>query len=62
MGIGDMMDKGKDALSNKLGDEQQTDQALDKGQDMAGDRLGGHEDKIQKGRDALDDRVGEQGQ
>lgn len=59
MGIGDMVNKGKDALSNATGDEQQTDAALDKGQDFANDRVSGHDDKVQKGRDALDDRLGD---
>lgn len=59
MGIGDMMDKGKDALSNAMGDEQKSDDLLDKGEGFANDRLAGHEDQIAKGRDALDDRVGD---
>ncbi|WP_106850347.1 Rv0909 family putative TA system antitoxin [Blastococcus sp. Marseille-P5729] len=59
MGIGDMVNKGKDALSNVTGDEQKTDAALDKGQDFANDRFSGHDDKLQKGRDALDDRLGD---
>lgn len=59
MGIGDMVNKGKDALSNVTGDEQKTDAAIDKGQDFANDRFSGHDDKLQKGRDALDDRLGD---
>lgn len=59
MGLGDMIDKGKEALQNLTGDEEKSDQLLDKGQDFAGDKFAGHEDKIQQGRDALDDRIGE---
>ncbi|GAB3311558.1 antitoxin [Epidermidibacterium keratini] len=58
MGLGDMLGKGKDAL----GDEEKTDQLLDKGQQAAGDRFSGQEDKIQQGRDAIDDRIGDGGQ
>lgn len=57
MGLGDFADKAKDAL----GDEQKSDQVLDKGQELAGDRFAGQEDKIQQGRDALDDRIGDGG-
>lgn len=60
MGLGDMINKGKDALKNVTGDEEKSDQLLDKGQDFANDKFGGHEDKIQQGRDALDGRIGDQ--
>ena len=40
-------------------DQQKSDAALDKGQDLANDKFAGHDDKIQKGRDALDDRLGD---
>lgn len=56
MGLGDMVDKAKNAVS---GNEEKSDQLLDKGQDFANDKFGGHEDHIQKGRDALDDRLGD---
>ena len=59
MGIGDIVDKAKDALANVTGDEQKSDGILDKGQDLATDRFAGHDDKIQQGRDALDDRLGD---
>ena len=59
MGLGDMIDKGKDALSKVTGNEEKSDQVLDKGQGLANDKFSGHEDKIQQGRDALDDRIGE---
>lgn len=57
---------GFDELKNKateaLGNEDQTDSALDKGADFVGEKTGGqHDDKIQKGRDFLDDKLGEQG-
>lgn len=57
MGIGDMVNKAKDVVSGV--DEQKSDAALDKGQDLANDKFAGHDDKIQKGRDALDDRLGD---
>lgn len=62
MGLGDMMDKGKDVISNITGDEQKSDELLDKGQDFANEKFAGHEDKIQQGRDAIDERIGDEPQ
>ena len=59
MGLGDMINKGKDAMKNITGDEEKSDQLLDKGQGLANDKLSGHDDKIQKGRDAIDGKIGE---
>lgn len=55
MGIGDMADKAKNALGN----EEQSDQKLDKAEDFAKDKVSGHDDKIDKGRDAIDGKVGD---
>lgn len=56
---------GFDELKNKatdaLGNEEQTDSALDKGSDFVGEKTGGqHDQKIQQGRDFLDGKVGEE--
>ncbi|HIZ37914.1 MAG TPA: antitoxin [Candidatus Ruania gallistercoris] len=56
---------GFDELKNKateaLGNEDQTDSALDKGADFVGEKTGGqHDDKIQQGRDFLDGKVGDE--
>ena len=53
-----------DELRNKaadaLGDEEKTDGALDKAANFLREKTGGqHDDKIQKGRDFLDDKLGE---
>lgn len=60
MGLGDMINKGKDALSKMTGDEQKSDDLLDKAQNFANDKVKGHEDKVQKARDAIDDKVGDE--
>ena len=57
---------GFDELKNKateaLGNEEKTDSALDKAANFLSEKTGGqHDDKIQKGRDFLDDKLGEQG-
>ncbi|MCO7219345.1 Rv0909 family putative TA system antitoxin [Klenkia sp. PcliD-1-E] len=61
---GDIMaglgDKAKDFLNSDKG-EQASDSALDKGAEFAEGRAGGHADQIDKGRDALDDRIGSGG-
>ncbi len=55
MGIGD---KAKDALSGDKG-EQASDAGLDRASDLADDKTGGkHSDKIDKGRDAADKKLG----
>lgn len=55
MGIAD---KAKDALSGDKG-EKRSDDALDRASDFADDKTGGkHADKIDKGRDAADKRIG----
>ncbi|WP_153504624.1 Rv0909 family putative TA system antitoxin [Cumulibacter manganitolerans] len=59
MGLDDMIGKGKDALSKATHDEQQSDALLDKGERLADDRFAGHDEQIAKGRDALDDRLGD---
>lgn len=56
-----------DELRNKaadaLGDEEKTDGALDKAANFLREKTGGqHDDKIQKGRDFLDDKLGEERQ
>ncbi|MFV0533347.1 MAG: Rv0909 family putative TA system antitoxin [Cumulibacter sp.] len=59
MGLGDMINKGKDALSNITGDEKKSDELLDKGENFANDKFAGHEDKVGKARDAIDGKIGE---
>lgn len=55
MGIAD---KAKDALGGDKG-EQRSDDALDRASDFADDKTGGkHADKIDKGRDTADKRIG----
>lgn len=56
MGLGDMVNKGKEALGN----EEQTDSALDKGADFAKDKAGDHGDKVDSARDAIDGKVGDE--
>ncbi|MFC4554552.1 antitoxin [Georgenia faecalis] len=52
MGIAD---KAKDAVGGEKG----SDAALDKGANLADDKTGGkHADKIDKGQDALDGKIG----
>lgn len=44
-----------------VGNEEQTDGALDKGSDFVGEKTGGqHEDKSQQGRDVVDGKGGEE--
>ena len=58
MGI---FDKAKDALNTDKG-EQVSDGALDKGAEVAKDKLGEDKaDKIDSARDQLDERIGNQG-
>lgn len=55
MGIAD---KGKDFLGGEKG-EQVSDDALEKGSDLASEKTGGkHDDKLDKGADAADKRLG----
>lgn len=58
MGI---FDKAKDALNSDKG-EQYSDQALDKGETFASDKLGDkHSDKVSGTRDKIDERLGNEG-
>ncbi|MEE6281842.1 antitoxin [Georgenia sunbinii] len=55
MGIGD---KAKEALGGEKG-EQHSDDALDRASGLADDKTGGkHADKVEKGRDAADKKIG----
>ena len=55
MGSDEIKKKAKSAL----GDEQKTDEYLDKGADFINEKTGGkHSDKVQQGRDFLDDKIG----
>ena len=62
-----MFDNMKDKASEMAGEhseqvEEYSDKGLDRGEQMAGDRLGeDHADKIGQGRDMLDERIGEGG-
>lgn len=56
---------GFDAIKNKisevLGNEEQTDSALDAAADFANDKTGGqYGDQIQQGRDLADGKIGEE--
>jgi hypothetical protein len=56
-----LMDKAKDALNSDKG-EQLSDQALDKGGQVADQKTGGqHTSQIDKGRDLADERIGQPG-
>ncbi|HAT1547346.1 hypothetical protein HMPREF3153_10115 [Corynebacterium sp. HMSC06C06] len=58
MGI---FDKAKDALNSEKG-EQISDLVLDKGAEVAQDKLGEDKaDQIKQGRDKLDDQIGNAG-
>lgn len=58
MGI---FDKAKDALNSEKG-EQLSDSVLDKGAEVAQDKLGEDKaDQIKQGRDKLDDQIGNAG-
>ena len=61
MGMFDKMKDKASELANEHGDqvEQQSDNALDRGEQMADQRFGEqHADQVDKGRDMLDDRIG----
>lgn len=61
MGLGDFVNKAKEQLSGEKA-EQLSDSALDKAKDFASERTGGkYDDKITSVRDAIDERVGNQG-
>ena len=61
MSFGDLGNKAQDALNSEKG-EQVSDQGLDKAQDAASGVGGGKfDDQVQKGRDAADQRVGDDG-
>jgi hypothetical protein len=55
------MDKAKDALDSDKG-EKLSDQALDKGGQVADQKTGGqHTSQVDKGRDLADERIGQPG-
>ena len=61
MGLGDLGNKAQDALNTDKG-EQISDQGIDKAHDAASGVGGGKfDDQIQQGRDAADQRVGDDG-
>jgi hypothetical protein len=56
---------GLDAFKNKindvLGDEKQTDDALERAERFINDKTGGkHADKVDKGREFIDGKVGDE--
>jgi hypothetical protein len=56
-----LMDKAKDALDSDKG-EQASDQALDKGEQLADQKTGDkYDQQIDKGRDLADERIGQPG-
>lgn len=53
-------DEIKRKAQSALGDEQKTDEYLDKGADFINEKTGGkYSDKVQQGRDFLDDKIGD---
>lgn len=58
MGLDDLTNKAKDAMNSDKGEEF-SDQGLDKATDFANDKTGGKfEDQINKGRDGVDGKLG----
>ncbi|MCF2571340.1 antitoxin [Brevibacterium sp. UCMA 11754] len=58
MGLDDLTNKAKDAVNSEKGEEF-SDQGLDKATDFANDKTGGKfEDQINKGRDGVDGKLG----
>lgn len=58
MGLDDLTNKAKDAMSSDKGEEL-SDQGLDKATDFANDKTGGKfDDQINKGRDGVDGKLG----
>lgn len=54
-------DEIKKKVSDVLGDEKTTDDALDKGADFINSKTGGkYADKVKQGRDAADGKVGDE--
>ncbi|UFU02699.1 antitoxin [Ruania suaedae] len=54
-------DELKRKAQHALGDEQKTDDALNRAARFVNDKTGGkHADKVEKGREFLDDKVGEE--
>lgn len=61
MGMFDKMKDKASELANEHDDqvEEYSDKGLDRGEQLAGERLdGGHTDQVSRGRDVLDDRIG----
>ena len=57
MGIEDLTNKATDALHSDKG-EQASDAGLDKAADAASKASGGHEEQVDKARDAADEKIG----
>jgi len=58
-GFDELKRKASEALQN----EEKTDSALDKGAQFLDEKTGGkYSEKIQQGRDKLDEKVGDEGQ
>lgn len=58
MGLDDLTNKAKDAMSSEKGEEF-SDQGLDKATDFASDKTGGKfDDQINQGRDGVDGKLG----
>lgn len=56
-------DEWKKKAADALGDEEKTDSALDKGAEFLDEKTGGkYSEKIQKGRDKLDEKFGDEKQ
>jgi MT0933-like antitoxin protein len=60
MDFGGLADKAKNALDSEQ-NEQHSDQALDKAEQLADEKTGGkYDQQIDKGRDLADERIGQQ--
>lgn len=54
-------DAFKDKVNDVLGDEQQTDDAIEKAKDFANDKTGGtYADQVEQGGDFVDGKVGDE--
>ncbi|MDO5727950.1 MAG: antitoxin [Bowdeniella nasicola] len=58
MGLGDMVNKAKEALNSEQVEEK-TDEVLDKVADFVSEKTGGaHDDKIRRARNYVDEHLG----
>ena len=61
MGFDAFKDKVTETVSDVLGNEQQTDAALDKAEELVNDKTDNKfSDKVEQGRDFIDGKVGDE--